>query len=86
MPRLLDVPSTAAYLAIPPRFVRVLISRGVLRPVRVGRRLLFDVHDLDQAVEVWKSESSSASNSQLSAAALKGWKQTPVRKKKGEAA
>jgi excisionase family DNA binding protein len=86
VPRLIDVPSTAQYLSLSKRYIRSLVGRGVLRPVRVGRRLLFDVRDLDEVVDRWKCESSSAADSQLSAAALKGWQQTPVRKKKGAAA
>ncbi len=80
-PRLLDLPGAAAYLSLSPRFVRVLVERGDLVSVRIGRRLLFDVQDLDQLVQRWKAESTNAPNQQLSAAAIKGWRSTPVRKR-----
>ena len=87
MARLLDITATAAYLSLSARFVRVLVGRGVLRPVRVGRRLLFDVRDLDDVVERWKRESSPEPHAGLSHAALVGWKSSPVRcRKKGAAA
>ena len=94
--RLLDVTATAAYLGgICSDSVRALVSQGVLAPVRLpstrragesSRRLLFAREDLDALIDRWKRESTAAPNVQLSAAALKGWQQTPVRKRKGVAA
>ena len=90
--RLLDVTATATYLGgICSDSVRALVARGALVPVRMpscrrpgesSRRLLFDRADLDALIDRWKRESSSEPNEQLSAAALKGWEQTPVRKRK----
>jgi hypothetical protein len=89
--RLLDVTATANYLGdICTDSVRALVAQGVLVPVRLpstrrpgesSRRLLFDVRDLDAIVDRWKAQSSSAPNAQLSAAAVKGWQSSPVRKR-----
>lgn len=95
--RLLNVTETRHYLGgISDATIRRLVARGELRPVRLpsvrrlgeaGRRLLFDVQDLDAVVERWKRESSAAPNAGLSAASLRGWTQTPSRsRKKGAAA
>ena len=94
--RLLDVTATAAYLGgICSDSVRALVAQGQLVPVRLpscrrpgesGRRLLFAREDLDALIDRWKRESTAAPNAQLSAAAVKGWQQTPVRKRKGVAA
>jgi hypothetical protein len=66
-PRLLDIKETARYLGgLSPWTVRGLVERGELTPVRLpslvrpgehGRRLLFDVRDLDAFVERMKLES-----------------------------
>ena len=89
--RLLNVTETRHYLGdISDATIRKLVARGVLRPVRLpsvnhrgeaGRRVLFAREDLDAVVDAWKCESSSAPNPGLSAAALEGWKRTPVRKR-----
>ncbi len=59
--RLLDLPSTATYLAVSPWTVRDLEAAGVLRRVRIPlpnggevRRLLFDKSDLDALIQGWK--------------------------------
>ena len=90
-PRLLDVKDAAEYLGgISEATIRRLVERGELRPVRLpsvrhagemGRRLLFDVRDLDAVVEKWKRELSPEPNQGLSRAALAGWKNTPLRKR-----
>lgn len=87
--RLLDVIATAHYLGgICTDSVRALVTRGVLVPVRLpstrrpgesSRRLLFDVRDLDILIDRWKAASSPRPNAALSAAAVKGWRQTPHR-------
>jgi hypothetical protein len=88
MARLCDIESAAEYLSVGVSFVRSLVRRGDLVPVRLpsvrgggsSRRLVFDVEDLDRLIEQWKSTSHAyAPNAQLSAAALKGWRSTPVR-------
>jgi len=89
--RLLDVHAAAAYLGgICPDSVRALVAQGTLVPVRLpstrrpgesSRRLLFAREDLDALIDRWKRESTAAPNAQLSAAAVKGWQRTPVRKK-----
>jgi hypothetical protein len=94
--RLLDVTAAAAYLGgVCPDSVRALVARGQLVPVRLpscrrlgesSRRLLFDRLDLDALIDHWKRASTGGPNAQLSAAAVKGWRQTPVRKRKGAAA
>jgi hypothetical protein len=91
MARLLNVIETRQYLGgISDATIRRLVARGELKPTRLpsvrhkgetGRRLLFDVQDLDAVVDRWKSESTSAPNEGLSRAALKGWTSTPVRKR-----
>lgn len=63
-PRLLDVDGAARYLGNVSKWtIRALVERGELQPVRLpsvrhsgenGRRLLFDVRDLDVAIERWK--------------------------------
>jgi hypothetical protein len=77
LPRLLPVPSAAWYLGISVFSLRDVVKSGALRPVplplppdRRGRRqdgqlrkLLFDVRDLDQLIEVWKEPQRSASAS-----------------------
>jgi excisionase family DNA binding protein len=51
-PRLLSVPEAARYLGgISVWTVRALAWRGEIPEVRIGRRLLFDVQDLDSLVE-----------------------------------
>lgn len=95
-PRLLDVTAAASYLGgICPGAVRTMVANGQLVPVRLpstrragesSRRLLFAREDLDALIDAWKRESTPAPNTQLSAAAIKGWRQTPVRTRKVEAA
>jgi hypothetical protein len=89
--RLLDVHATADYLGgVCADVVRALVARGELVPVRLpscrrpgesNRRLLFAREDLDALIDRWKRASTSAPNVQLSAAALKGWRSSPDRKK-----
>ena len=89
MRRLLDVKAAAAYLGISAGMVRSYVGKGVLTPVRPpsargrgeGRRLLFDVLDLDRVIDGWKAASTIEPNAQLSAAAIKGWRQTPDRRR-----
>lgn len=95
-PRLLDVNAAAKYLGgISTWTVRALVVNGKLVPVRLpacrrpgknGRRLLFAREDLDTVIDRWKRESSAAPNAGLSAAALEGWKRTPIRGRKSKAA
>lgn len=90
--RLLGVAAAASYLGISVGVVRSLFASGQLVPVRlpscrrageVSRRVVFDRIDLDGLIERWKSESTSVPNAQLSAASVKGWKSSPLRKRKG---
>lgn len=62
MPRLLDLHSTAAYIAVSQWTVRDLEAAGVLRRVHIPlanqgelRKLLFDRADLDKLIELWKA-------------------------------
>jgi len=51
-PRLLNIQQASKYLGCPVWTLRDLEWRGELRGVRnLGRRLLFDVRDLDRLVE-----------------------------------
>ena len=94
VPRLLSVADAARYLGVAEGTVRALVARGELQPVRPpsvrragesGRRVLLDRVDLDAVVDQWKATSTSAPNEQLSQAALRGWRQSPVRTRKGAA-
>jgi hypothetical protein len=66
VPRLLDVPSGAAYLHLGEWSFRHLIYSGVIKRVRVPsgqgeiRRVLVDRQDLDRLVEMWKDERGPA--------------------------
>jgi hypothetical protein len=89
-PRLLDVDAAACYLGHSAGYVRGLVAQGKLVPVRLpstrragesSRRLLFAREDLDALIDRWKAQSTSVPNAQLSAAALKGWRQTPIRRR-----
>jgi hypothetical protein len=63
-PRLVDIKTAAKYLGdVSPWTLRALIANGELHPVRLpsirhrgenGRRLLFDVRDLDDAIDRWR--------------------------------
>lgn len=60
-PRLLDLPTAAAYLGLSPWTVRDLEAAGSLPRVRIPlphdgelRKLLFDRADLDRLIEGWK--------------------------------
>ena len=58
-PRLLSLPEAARYLGgISVWTVRAMAWRGEIPEVRIGRRLLFDVQDLDSLVErsKWRHE------------------------------
>jgi excisionase family DNA binding protein len=52
--RLLTIKEAGAYLALGPWRVRSLIYRGELPYVRLGRRILLDLKDLDFFVEAKK--------------------------------
>jgi len=56
-PRLLTVKQAAQYLATSTWAVRTLGWSGTILPVRIGKRVLFDVHDLDKFVESAKGVS-----------------------------
>jgi hypothetical protein len=89
--RLLNVNDAGTYLGgVSAGTIRKLVERGVLVPVRLpstrstsasNRRLLFDRSDLDALIDQWKQESTGAPNVGLSAAAVKGWKTSPSRKR-----
>ena len=53
-PRLLSVRQAAAYLGISHWTVRELVWKGELPEVRLGRRLLLDLRDLDRLIEARK--------------------------------
>jgi len=52
-PRLMDLPTAAAYIGMSPKTLRNRISRGSdnpfeVKPKRRGRKVLFDKKDLDK--------------------------------------
>ena len=53
-PRLLGVREAAAYLSLSHWTVREMAWRGEVPEVRLGRRLLFDLRDLDALIETSK--------------------------------
>jgi excisionase family DNA binding protein len=52
--RLLTVKEAGSYLALGPCRVRALIHRGEVSYVKLGRRILLDLKDLDALVETKK--------------------------------
>lgn len=54
-PRLLTVKQAAQYLATSSWAIRTLGWSGTIPPVRIGKRVLFDVKDLDKFVESAKA-------------------------------
>jgi hypothetical protein len=55
-PRLLDIDTAAEYLSIAPRTLRNRLGRKVedpfpVKPKRFGRKVLFDIRDLDRYVD-----------------------------------
>ena len=66
-PRLLDLHNAALYLGVSEWTVRDLEAADIIPRVRVPlpdhkelRKILFDVHDLDHLIDVWKGDNSSA--------------------------
>jgi excisionase family DNA binding protein len=49
--RLLTIKEAGAYLALGPWRIRSLIYRGELPYIRLGRRLLVDLNDLDALID-----------------------------------
>ena len=54
--RLLDYPEAADYLQVPERFVRRLWQTRQLAAIKIGRRVRFDVRDLDAYIEQQRVE------------------------------
>ena len=52
--RLVGLAEAAAYLGISPWSVRELQWDGQLKRVNISRRLLFDLHDLDELIKATK--------------------------------
>lgn len=52
--RLLDMEQTAEYLGMSEDTIQRLVSEGQLVPVRLDRRLRFDIRDLNDLVETSK--------------------------------
>lgn len=51
IPRLVSLPETAQTLGMSPASVRRLIWQGRLRPVRITRRIQFDLRDIEALIE-----------------------------------
>ena len=47
-PRYMDYRAASEYVQLSERKLASLVSRRLLRPVRVGKRVVFDVVDLDK--------------------------------------
>ena len=60
--RLLTVKEAGSYLALGPWRIRSLIYRGELPYVRLGRRILLDLKDLDSLVEAKKQKECARSD------------------------
>jgi excisionase family DNA binding protein len=54
--RLYSLKDASSYLGVSYWSVRDLIHDGTLRYIRIGRRLLVDIQDLDKFVEMNKTE------------------------------
>ena len=55
-PRLLSVDQAAAYLSISPKTIRNALAKSAVkpfpvRPKKFGKRVLFDIYDLDDFVD-----------------------------------
>ena len=55
-PRLVSLDQAAAYLGLAPKTLRNRLSRGAeapfpVKPKRIGRRVLFDIRELDAFVD-----------------------------------
>lgn len=59
-PLLIGLDETARRLGLSERTIRSLVGRGELPVVRVGRRLLFDPHDLTAWIEAVKTRANAA--------------------------
>lgn len=57
-PRLLSVADAATYIGLSERVMWALLSRGELSAIKIGRRRLIDVKDLDLFVECRKASAS----------------------------
>ena len=68
--RLLSFDACAKYCGLTGQSLRRLMSRGILRPVRIPtlRRVLFDKQDLDELIEAGKVGRKSANEAMLLAA------------------
>ena len=49
--RLYSIDDAGVYLGVSPWTVRAYVSGGKLPAVRAGRRILLDIHDLDEWIE-----------------------------------
>jgi excisionase family DNA binding protein len=49
--RLLSLPEAAEYLGLSPWTIRELAGKGRLQVVRITRKLLFDLKDLDALID-----------------------------------
>ena len=56
MQQLLDVPSVAALLSVSPYSIRAYVRQGKLNPVRIGRRVVFEMAEVERFVREAKSK------------------------------
>lgn len=62
--RLLDVPRSALYVGLKPQTLRNRLARNSknpfpVKPVKVGRRVFFDIRDLDELIDTAKRRGTS---------------------------
>lgn len=50
MPRLYDVVDSAERLSVSPWTIRAKIREGLIRPVRIGRRVLIEERELERVI------------------------------------
>jgi excisionase family DNA binding protein len=65
MSPLRSVKQTAELCGISPWTVRSYIKQGKLRPIRIGRRVLFDERELERFIQIGASRPDSCSQKEV---------------------
>jgi excisionase family DNA binding protein len=55
-PRLLTIKEAGSYIALGPCRIRSMLNRGELQFIRLGRRILIDLKDLDALIDSKKQQ------------------------------
>lgn len=66
---LVNIREASYLLSISPRHIFNLVQQGVIKPVRLGRRILFDPEQLREVAAQWKQAGRVPSRSDVGAAA-----------------